>query len=1087
MLTPAKDGHPDLCFASMTRAVGSGPGSGGGSRGLRIHILGEVSVEGLDRVALGSRMARQLLRELALVRGRPVSADRIAEILWRDELPRDPPAQVAVLVSRLRRAIGADHITHGDAGYTLRYQWLDIEAAERLTTEAERRLARERYAAALSAARGALALLRSGSPSDALTDAVGGRLTAHARHLCARALLASGDHARAVEVAQQALDADALDEEALRLAMTGMAAGSRSPAALALYEVLRERLVDELGVSPSPATDLVHRAVLRGDSVPDVVVGSRSEAVGGREPAMAPVGRDTELAALDDAWLTARTRGLTRVAVEGEPGIGKTFVVRAWIGELKPETPVLNARCDEVNPSLPLQPILDALHGRLREIGGERAAELLGAEHRLLSPFFGTSFETGDSGFDVALSLAASPAGPAILNATLISVMRRLCAEPAVLFIDDVHRVDASSASWVAQLAQRAPETRLLVIATQRTTERRTFAVDRVITVGPLSLAAAAVIVGPERAARLYSRAGGNALFLTELANAPPGVTIPETVQASIMARCEGTQDVADTLRGAAVLGTSVDVELLARVLRADPIRIIDHLEQGTRLALLEERQANFVFRHEIVREAMAASAGGLRRAWLHREAAAYLEASPDADPLVLAEHARLSGERHIAARALTRASLVAMNRFDHTASRALVDDALKFAQTTEALLQRARLSLWQGRYAEAETDAQAALERGDDPRALEVAGAIAYYRRRFGRSRALAEALQERTSDPRLRLGGLIIGARASHAAGDLSTALALIERATGVARQFGLPAPNSLYAFLQVHRGAVESALQLTEEAAGSSGNQPSSTAYTSVHEHFIGGYAMATCGRASEALERWERGAREANRQGLVRYMTLCTNLSSWIYRGIGELNRARESNHAAREGGRAADYRELEAFALLDLCETELIDGDIASATSLLHHAGTMAAEDYAYRWRHMLRIGVIEARIALSNGEAEHARVTAGEVVQRARAHGAPRYELLATLVELEAASTLTGSVDREKLMRVCRDLPGLAGPEAWSLVGHAAAVTGVEACAALAHRHAARLAKTLPEALAASFGRYARTRLDMMSTTGRSG
>ena len=72
-------------------------------------------------------------------------------------------------------------------------------------------------------------------------------------------------------------------------------------------------------------------------------------------------------------------------------------------------------------------------------------------------------------------------------------------------------------------------------------------------------------------------------------------------------------------------------------------------------------------------------------------------------------------------------------------------------------------------------------------------------------------------------------------------------------------------------------------------------------------------------------------------------------------------------------------------------------------------------------------------------------------------------------------------------MRVCRDLPGLAGPEAWSLVGHAAAVTGVEACAALADRHAARLAETLPEALAASFGRYARTRLDMMSTTGRSG
>jgi hypothetical protein len=113
---------------------------------------------------------------------------------------------------------------------------------------------------------------------------------------------------------------------------------------------------------------------------------------------------------------------------------------------------------------------------------------------------------------------------------------------------------------------------------------------------------------------------------------------------------------------------------------------------------------------------------------------------------------------------------------------------------------------------------------------------------------------------------------------------------------------------------------------------------------------------------------------------------------------------------------------------------------------------------------------------------------------RSRAASAPgvtipaaRYELLAALVELEAGATLTGSVDRERLMRVCGELPRLAGPEAWSLVGHAAAITGVEACAALARRHAARLATALPDSLRGSFERYARTRLDMMSTTGRTG
>jgi DNA-binding SARP family transcriptional activator/tetratricopeptide (TPR) repeat protein len=1058
----------------------------GPTRDLRIHVLGEVGVEGVDRTALGSRKARQLLLALALARGKPVSTDTIAETLWRDELPRDPAAQVAVLVSRLRGAVGAEHITHGDSGYTLHYEWLDVEAAERLTGEADRRLSQGRYAGALSAARGALALL---TPATAYgtADSLAERLTARARHLCSRAMLASGDHSGAVEIGQQALDSDPLDEEALRVVMAGMAAGSRSPAALLRYEAFRERLSDELGVGPSPATDAVHRAVLRGEPVPDIVVGSRSDADGLPDGSSAPVGRATEIAALDDAWRAAQTLGVTRVLVAGEPGIGKTFLVRGWIRELGPETPVFNVRCDEVNPSLPLQPVLDALHGRLREVGTDRIAELLGAEQRLLAPLFGTPVETGDGSFDVALSLASSTAGTAILNVALISLMRRLCSVPAVLFIDDVHRIDSASASWLAQLATRTPETKLLVVATQRTTERRTIAVDRVVDVGPLSIDAVVSIVGAERAAGLYDRTGGNALFLTELANAEPGVTIPATVQASIMARCEGATDVADTLRGAAVLGTSVDVELLARVLRMDPIRVIDHLEQGERLALLEERQANFVFRHEIVRDAMAASAGGLRRAWLHREAALCLETSVESDPLMVAEHARLSGERHIAARALARAALVAATRFDHAAARTLIDDSLAFEVTTEALLQRARLGLWQGRYAEAEVDAAAALERDDDPRALEVAGAIAYYRRQFAHSRDLADMLPSRTDDPRLRLGGLIIGARASHAAGDLSTALQLIERATDVAQRFRLVKPNSVHAFIQVHRGDIESALRLTDAAAGLGDIEPSSTAYTSVHEHFIGGYALATCGRVAEALGRWEQGSREAHRQGFVRYMSLCTNLSSWVYRGIGELSRARESNHEAREGGRAADYRELEAFAVLDLCETDLIEGDIAGAADILAEADAMVTEDYAYRWRHLLRIGVVQARIALASGEAERAQVIAAGVRMRAHEHAALRYERLAALVEIEATTVATGSVDPEHLLRVCRDLPGVAGPEAWALVGHAAAVTGVEACATLAVTFAANLATALPEDLAETFGRYARTQLDMMRMSGRRG
>jgi len=133
------------------------------------------------------------------------------------------------------------------------------------------------------------------------------------------------------------------------------------------------------------------------------------------------------------------------------------------------------------------------------------------------------------------------------------------------------------------------------------------------------------------------------------------------------------------------------------------------------------------------------------------------------------------------------------------------------------------------------------------------------------------------------------------------------------------------------------------------------------------------------------------------------------------------------------------------------------------------------------------VSYLLALIYLKQGDAERARATAIETAARARDHDARRYEVLAQLAELEAESVLNGAIDGERLMSVCRALPGLAGPDAWWLAGHAAAVTGIASCAALARDLAAQLASSLPDDLTPSFERYARTRLDMTSTSGRSG
>ena len=91
---------------------------------IRIRLLGRFAVEhDGQEIALGSfggRLARRLLRLLALRRGTLVPKDLIADVLWPDDPPADPAGNIEVLVSRLRRAMGDRALIRmGPGGYVL--------------------------------------------------------------------------------------------------------------------------------------------------------------------------------------------------------------------------------------------------------------------------------------------------------------------------------------------------------------------------------------------------------------------------------------------------------------------------------------------------------------------------------------------------------------------------------------------------------------------------------------------------------------------------------------------------------------------------------------------------------------------------------------------------------------------------------------------------------------------------------------------------------------------------------------------------------------------------------------------------------
>src|SRR5947209_6439993 len=122
-------------------------------KSLAVRVLGDFAVDGVERQALGSRKARQVLHLLALAEGRVVPSDVLADALWADAPPSRPEDQLSVLVSRLRLVLGRDRIEHRDGGYLLRCDWLDATELAALVGEVSRRRGAGNVVGAASAAR----------------------------------------------------------------------------------------------------------------------------------------------------------------------------------------------------------------------------------------------------------------------------------------------------------------------------------------------------------------------------------------------------------------------------------------------------------------------------------------------------------------------------------------------------------------------------------------------------------------------------------------------------------------------------------------------------------------------------------------------------------------------------------------------------------------------------------------------------------------------------------------------------------------------------------------------------------------------
>ena len=300
-----------------------------------IELLGPpvVRVGSLTRAVAGRQGA--VLAALALNAGRPVSVDRLADVVWGVEPPLETANALQQRISRLRSLLDPDRrgdvVVQVAGGYALNLDdaQLDVRKFENLATTGRRQLEAGDCSGAEVTLTRALDLWR-GSALEGFADepwALGESRRLTELRLGATedrldALLAQGAHDRAVSDLVKLTVAHPLRERLrgqLMLALYGL---DRQGDALAVYEETRHLLADELGVDPGPQLQQVHRQILTQDedlaivaetaAVPDIndnLPAPRSSIVG-REHALEQIGQ-----LLDSVRL---------LTITGPGGVGKT-------------------------------------------------------------------------------------------------------------------------------------------------------------------------------------------------------------------------------------------------------------------------------------------------------------------------------------------------------------------------------------------------------------------------------------------------------------------------------------------------------------------------------------------------------------------------------------------------------------------------------------------------------------------------------------------------------------------------------------------------------------------------------------------
>jgi DNA-binding SARP family transcriptional activator/tetratricopeptide (TPR) repeat protein len=865
-----------------------------------LGLLGgfEVTVDGVPVPAARwtRRHATALVKLLALAPGRRLHREQVLDLLWPGEAPEDALPKLHKAAHFARRALAVP-----DAVVLRRETVLlcpdtpvgvDVDRFEELARTA---LGGGDTAAALAAYPGELL------PHDRYEPwAQQRREELRLRH---RELL------RLDGAWTELLEVDPADEVAHLALMQRHADAGDHLAALRQFDRLARTLHRELGVAPGPeATALRDRILAERSARP-----RRAGTV---------IGRDRELALVDDAVRAVAGGRARTLIVTGPAGMGKSALVETAVERAAGRgLRVGTGTSAAMEGAWPYAPVLEALAELCRADPG--LLDDLGTAQR-------TAIERALTGADTDWDGAGSH--QRLFGAAADLVAAAAAGRGVLLAVEDLHDADESSLRLLHHLVRvghgravgvvvshRPDPMPDALVAWRRSLLDRHGAVE--VPLRPLAAPDVARLVGRHVAApdaqllgRIEALGRGIPFAVHELARRAAAGT---PLQATLVGVAGETRDV---LQRVAVAGSAFDTDEFVALSGLAEHEAFDHLDAALTALVVEPvvdgTAAGYRFRHALLREALLADLPEHRRRSVHRDAATRL-VGLDASPARIGHHLMAAGMGPQAVPHLLRAARTQAAVGAYGEALALLD------------------ALWP--HATRHERGAAMMLRGDLQNALGDPAAIATYRE------ALVHAPREAQRALRVRL------AHAAMLAGDLPTAAAALDG-------------------LDPDGGDGDADLLLTRGKCA----------------YFVGDFATAQA--AADAAQRLVLAGASSWKvldlvtlQGMLAHRT-----GGWFHRIAAELERTRESPEVAHTifdgylcsaeyllygptpyaeviglaGDLAATARRsgaqrAEAFATALLGEAALLSGDLARAApaleqaSALHHAiGSVGGEAHA---------------------------------------------------------------------------------------------------------------------------------------------